>query len=129
MIRKKKVSRRSSKKVVAKRGRKKEENSSICKKEVKRMKENKVRQVNFNDGKKDVYGKIKSYEIGGMRFIEGKGYYIDRSFDKWVVYETNIDISCTDSLRTGNSWEVFKTKNREKAIEVAKFLAERVEVD
>jgi len=88
-------------------------------------------RINFNDGKKEVYAKIKDYRFEGIRFVLGKGYYIDKEIGgKWTVFETDIDFDhTTNSLRTGNSWEVFKTKNREKAIEVAKFLAERVEVE
>jgi len=93
------------------------------------MKEVKEVRIDFNDGKRDVYGKIKSYEIKGIKYVKGKGYYVDKSFDKWVVYEADIGIDEINCLRVESSWQVFKTKDKKKAIEVMKFLAERVEVE
>jgi len=95
------------------------------------LKITKEEYVEFSKHDKDVFGKIKTTEIEGIgiRFTKGKGYYVDKSFGKWSVHETTIDYNKEGRLEVGNSWEVFTTKDKAKAIKVAKFLAKLVELD
>lgn len=73
------------------------------------MKENKIVELTDIDGKK-VWAKNK--ERGNAYFVENKG-------DKYIVFKTRI----SKGEILGYGWHVFETKDKEKAIKVAKFLA------